>query len=443
MNNYRFSQGSLVNSILPKTRDAYLQEIAENLFAGCKRVLLVPPDISRLHSGAGDIVSYLYRHFSPSIRFDIMPALGTHCPMTSIEINTMFGAEIPKERFLSHHWRKDLHYYGNITSETLSEIFKRHWKRKMAIAINKQLELGRYDLILSIGQVVPHEIVGMANYTKNILIGLGGEEAIHQSHFLGAVYGLEKIMGCIDTPVRKLLNLAFNHYLSHLPIQFLYTVVEKVKEAKKEDRTIHLKGLYSGQGESSFIEAATLSQQCNLNLLSKPIKKAVVYLAPEQFKSAWLSNKAIYRLRMAMADDGELFILSPGLKQFGEDKTIDSLIRQYGYIGQDAIWEKTHSDEQLRNNLSAAAHLIHGSSEGRFKIIYCPGSQMSRKEIEAVGFEYLSYDQAKQRFNWKSLVDGYNEVINEGLVFYVSNPGLGLWALANNFPKLKANTPPH
>ena len=218
----------------------------------------------------------------------------------------------------------------------------------MDIAVNKKLEEGTYDLILSIGQVAPHEVVGMANYTKNILIGLGGEAIIHQSHFLAAVYGLEKIMGRIDTPVRKVLNLAFDRYLSHLPIYFLYTVVEKEKVAEGKNEGLHLRGLYCGRDETTFIAAAKLSQRCNLNLLSSPIKKAVVYLAPEQFKSTWLGNKAIYRLRMAMGEGGELFILSPALKRFGEDKTIDLLIRQYGYLGSAAIWEKTARINDLR-----------------------------------------------------------------------------------------------
>lgn len=441
MSGYQFDKGSVDGFISPKDRDTYVHEIAENLLADCRKVLLVPPDITRIHSGVGNIIAYLYRHFSSRTQFDIIPALGTHSPMTPVEIESMFGQEIPLDRFFPHYWRRDLKHYGEISNETLSKIFGQDWRESMPVTINKQIETGGYDLILSLGQVVPHEVVGMANYTKNILIGLGGEEAIHQSHFLSALYGIEKIMGRIDNPVRRLLNLAFDRYLSHLPIQFLYTVTEKFQQksesSNEKEGEAHLKGLYVGAGQSSFTKAATLSKQCNLTLLHRPIKKAVVYLMPEQFKSTWLGNKAIYRLRMAMSDDGELFILSPGLRQFGEDKTIDSLIRQYGYIEPDAIREKIDSDELLKKNLSTAAHLIHGSSNGRFKITYCPGPYITQKEIQGAGFEYLSYKKAIDRFKGESLIDGYNKVPNEGLVFYVSNPAMGLWALFNQFPEMR------
>ena len=408
-------------------RNNYLKEIASNIFPGCKKVLIVPPDITRFNSGAGEITAFLYKHYSKHIDFYIMPALGTHSPMTKNEIQRMFGLQIPLKNFLTHNWRKDIIHYGKISSEKMMDISKGLVDYNIEIALNKHLKLD-YDLILSIGQIVPHEVVGMANYTKNIIIGLGGKDVIHKSHFLGAVYGLEKIMGQIQNPVRSMINFAFQEYLSNLPIQFLYTVI------KKENGKSHLKGIYLGNDDDSFKEASILSQQCNLNLLSKPIKKAVVYLPSTEFKSTWLGNKAIYRLRLAMAIDGELFILAPSLSRFGEDKKIDSLIRKYGYLGQNQILEKTKKDPLLQNNLSVAAHLIHGSSENKFKITYCPKAGMSKKEIESVGFAYLSYEEALMRFEPDKLVDGYNNINNEGEVFFVSNPALGLWALKENFP---------
>ena len=91
--------------------------------------------------------------------------------------------------------------------------------------VNKLLAKGGFDLILSIGQVVPHEVVGMANYNKNIFVGTGGIEGINKSHFVGAVYGMERMMGRTDTPVRKLFNYASKKFANQLPIVYVLTVV--------------------------------------------------------------------------------------------------------------------------------------------------------------------------------------------------------------------------
>ena len=240
-----------------------------------------------------------------------------------------------------------------------------------------------YDLILSVGQIVPHEVVGMANYTKNIVVGAGGSDMINKSHFLGAAYGMERMMGRIETPVRRLFNYAVETFLRDLPIEYVLTVMEKDKAGSG----MIMRGLYVGDDMETFTLGARLSQKVNLDLLDQPLKKVVVYLDPHEFKSTWLGNKAVYRTRMAMADGGELIVLAPGLKEFGEDAEIDRLIRKYGYRGTPATLAAVKANEELRNNLSAAAHLIHGSSEGRFRITYCPGPQMSQEAIRSVGFE--------------------------------------------------------
>ena len=148
-----------------------------------------------------------------------------------------------------------------------------------------------------------------------------------------------------------------------------------------------VRGLFVGDDLECFRLASELSVQCNIILLDRPIRKAVVYLDPEEFHSTWLGNKAIYRTRMALADGAELIVLAPGVKQFGEDPTIDRMIRKYGYYGTPATLEKVRNNPELAAELSTAAHLIHSSSEGRFSITYCPGA-LSREETEGVGFRY-------------------------------------------------------
>lgn len=300
----------------------------------------------------------------------------------------------------------------------------------MQVAVNKLLLEGDYDLVLSIGQVVPHEVIGMANFTKNVCVGIGGADLINKSHFLGAVFGMENMMGRIDTPVRQAIDYAYRTFLHDLPVYFLMTVMEKGEDG------LLMRGLYCGDDEGdAFRAAAELSQRVNLDLLDAPLHKVVVYLDPAEFKSTWLGNKAIYRLRMAMADEGELLILAPGLKEFGEDPENDRLIRQYGYHGTPATLKAVQEQAELQHNLSAAAHLIHGSSEGRFTITYCPGEHMERVAIEGVGFGYQSFETARQRYNSNLLHDGWNTLPDGEHIFYVSNPALGLWALKQQFSR--------
>jgi nickel-dependent lactate racemase len=294
------------------------------------------------------------------------------------------------------------------------------------VQINRLLVEGGFDLILSIGQVVPHEVIGMANYNKNILVGTGGPDSINRSHFLGAVYGMERIMGRADNPVRRVLNYASSHFIRHLPVVYVLTVV-----GRNDDGRLAIRGLFIGDDDECFHKASQLSLKVNFFMLDAPIRKAVVYLDPEELRSTWLGNKAIYRTRMALADGAELIVLAPGVKEFGEDATIDRLIRKHGYFGTPATLAAVEKDPELALNLGAAAHLIHGSSEGRFNITYCPGS-LSRKETRSVGFGYGDFKSMVKKYDPQKLHYGRNQVDGEE-IFFVPNPGLGLWAYRERF----------
>jgi nickel-dependent lactate racemase len=293
--------------------------------------------------------------------------------------------------------------------------------------VNRLLTEGGHDLILSIGQVVPHEVIGMANYNKNIFVGTGGPEGINKSHFLGAAYGMEQIMGRADTPVRKVLNYAEEHFASHLPIVYVLTVV-----GKDSSGNLGVRGLFIGDDEECFNLASELSLKVNFNMLDRPLKKVVVYLDPTEFKSTWLGNKSVYRTRMAIDNGGELLVLAPGVGEFGEDQQIDGLIRKYGYQTTEEILGFIEKNEDLRNNLSAAAHLIHGSAEGRFSITYCPG-HLSRSEIESVNYQFDDLETMLNRYDPEKLRDGYNTLPDGEEIYYISNPALGLWAFKDRF----------
>ena len=389
-----------------------------------KRVLLLPPDATRSKSGAGLITNILYAALASTAEVDIMPALGTHAPMSTREKAHMFGTAIPEDRFLVHDWRNNLYEAGRIPRETMREWSEGKIDDTVDVCVDRILTDG-YDAILSIGQVVPHEVAGMANYTKNVCVGAGGADIINKSHYLGAVYGMERIMGRIDTPPRKLYNQAVKELLADLPLHFILTVVG---EAGDEKQPV-VKGLFAGDDDAAFLAAAEMSQRENITYLDRPIQKAVVYLPPDEFKSTWLGNKAIYRTRMAMADDGHLIVLAPGVSTFGEDAEIDRLVRKFGYRGTPATLDAVTADADLRANLGAAAHLIHGSSEGRFKITYCPGPDLSREEIENVGFEWGNFDEVSAVYHPEKLVSGWNDDPEGGKLFFIPNPALGLWAV--------------
>ncbi len=421
-----YSRGSKNDNITPAEVRAILKEVFDKM-GKKKRVLALPPDFTRFNSYAGPITEMCYDYFGETLT-DIMPALGTHSPMTDEQISTMFG-HTPKSLFRVHDWRNDVVTVGEVPAEYVNKVSEGRLNYTWPAQVNKLLLDPSFDLILSIGQVVPHEVIGMANYTKNIFVGVGGSEGINKSHFIGATYGMERIMGRAKSPVRDVMEYAKTHFISNLPIVFIQTVLAKNYETGK----MELKGIFIGDDFECFQKASDLSLETNFIMVDHEIKKCIVYLDPEEFKSTWLGNKSVYRTRMALADNAELIILAPALKEFGEDKTIDGLIRKYGYKGTPYTLKCTNENKDLQDNLGASAHLIHGSSEGRFTITYCPGPDMSREEIEGVGFQYGNLNAIMAKYPLDKLKDGWNTMPDGEEIYYISNPALGLWAYPERF----------
>jgi len=409
--------GSVEADLFPQLKDLLAESLAK--LGKRNRVLAVPPDQSRLHSRAGELTRYAWEYYDDRLQA-VLPALGTHAGMQPEQIARMFGS-MPQQLFHVHNWRTDVETLGEVPGEFIHEQSEGKLNYAWPAQVNRLIVRGGFDLILSIGQVVPHEVIGMANYNKNILVGAGGRDGINRSHYLGAVYGMERIMGRAENPVRNVLNYASDHFLRHLPIVYVLTVVGRMADGR-----LAVRGLFIGDDVECFHRAAELSLKVNFETLDTPIHKAVVYLDTHEFQSTWLGNKAIYRTRMALADGAELVILAPGVKEFGEDKAIDGLIRKYGYRGTPATLGAVSANADLASDLSAAAHLIHGSSEQRFTIRWCPG-HLSKEEVEGVGFEYGDLKTMLTRYGPQKLRHGYNRIDGED-VFFIANPGLGLWA---------------
>lgn len=411
----------------------HLERLAETVADGAKRVLIVPPDHTRLYSRGGPITVHLDRALRErGVEVDVMAALGTHRPLTADQCRLLFGDAIGVERILEHRWRDDVTTVGEISAAEVSEIAGRDLDFSLPLSINSALVSGEYDLVVAAGQVVPHEVAGFGGYTKHVCIGLGGRDTIHRTHFIGAICGIEQTLGQVDAPVRTLINRAFDRFLeARCRTLFVLTVVDNRGGVDR------LRGLYVGEGGTrssggaAFVGATELATALNVTIVPKPYETCVAYMNPLEFQSTWLANKAIYRTRLAMADDGELFVVAPGVDRFGEDEVVDSLIRRHGYRGRDAALTALRDDAELARNLAAAAHLVHGSTEGRFRVRYCPGPSLSRADIEGVGFEYVSPTEVAARFGGglehaagASLdVDGREFVV-------IPNAGLGLWRRA-------------
>lgn len=411
-----------------------LKEIKEALLQTLKgrilhKVLIIPPDFTRFHSNAGYMTNiYYHALINKGCIVDILSALGTHEPMTEAQIKTMFG-DIPSDKFIPHNWRMDVVRLGEVPANYLEEITEGLWLESIDVEINRMVMDEAYDLIISLGQVVPHEVVGMANHAKNLFVGVGGSDMINKSHMLGAVYGMERIIGKDHMPVRKILDYGMEHFLHERPILFVLTV------CTVSERKICTHGLFIGEGRECLEKAIELAKEKNIDFLETGIKKCVVYLEPSEFKTTWLGNKAVYRTRMAIADGGELLVLAPGLTHFGEDKEVDQLIRKYGYRGRTQILKavKNVENQDLRDNMSVAAHLIHGSSDGRFEITYAVKSMVTREEMEGVGFHWADYDETIKRYNPDKLQYGYNKLSDGEEIYFIPNPALGLWINREKF----------
>ncbi len=414
-----FAEGSATTDLSREDIRAALQHTFASIGMP-EKTLVLPPDYTRLPSRAGEITSLTYELLGDRVT-DIMPALGTHHPMTDEQIADMFR-DVPPSLIREHRWRDDVVTLGEVPAEFVSQATEGIYEKPWPAQVNRMLRDGGHDLIFSIGQVVPHEVIGMANYNKNVFVGTGGEKGINESHFLSAMYGMERTMGRADTPLRRILNYAQDTFCQNMPLLYALTVIEEDHQAKR----LITRGLYIGNDHDTFNQAAKLSYEVNFVHLDRAPKHVVAYLDPKEFTTTWVGNKSIYRTRMAIATGGRLTVLGPAVRKFGEDQAIDTLIRKYGYRTTPEILEAFENNADLAANPSAAAHLVHGSSEGRFEIVYGAG-QLSKEEVESVGYQYADVNQLLQRYPIDELIDGWNPDRGEGEFYFVRNPALGLW----------------
>jgi nickel-dependent lactate racemase len=398
-----------------------LEEARSRLGCDFRRVLLLPPDLTRAHSGAGWITETLYRLLPASCETHVIPTLGQHLPHTAAENRWMFGS-IPNDRIHPHDWRGGVIRIGTIPADKVAEATAGKADWEIPIDLNSMLVDEAWDLIVNIGHVVPHEVLGFSNHNKNYFIGLGGKETICASHIAAALYGIENNLGSLITPLRACYNWAEERYLGRLPDVYFQVVMSR----DEENHLVH-SGAYVGDDLETYLMAARASREQNITLFDKPVEKIVAMMQADEFRATWVANKAVYRTRMAMADGGELLVIAPGVERFGEQPEVDALIRKYGYCGTPRALEQYRANADMQEIAHGTAHLIHGSSEGRFTIRYAPG-HLSKAEIEGVHYAYADLEEALRRYDPAKLTDGWNTLPDGEKIFFISTPSAGLWA---------------
>ncbi len=412
--------GTLTRSDLLQLVERTLEAVGDRWGHTPRRVLLLPPDITRMHSGSGWITEAFYRQLTQrGAEVHVIPTLGQHEPHTPEQNRQMFGA-IPEERIHAHDWRTSVTHVGTIDADTVREVTEGRADWELPIWLHRTLFEEDWDWILNIGHVVPHEVLGFANHNKNYFIGIGGHATICASHLAAAMCGIENNLGTLITPVRHLFNLAEERFLGALPDAYIQVVMKR----DASGRLVHC-GYFAGDDLETYLAAARLSARENITVLDEPLQKVVCLMQGDEFFSTWVANKAVYRTRMAIADGGELLILAPGLKRFGEQPEVETIIRKYGYRGTDSVLAAYRNDPLVREFAHAAAHLIHGSSEGRFTIRYAPG-HLTREEIESVGYAYANLDAMLARYPVDTLSEGFHERDGESF-YFIPTPSIGLW----------------
>jgi nickel-dependent lactate racemase len=396
-------------------------EARRRICARPKRVLLLPPDITRMHSGAGRLTEMLYQMLCGQADVHVIPTLGQHVPHTPEENRRMFGS-IPHERIAEHDWREGCVALGQISADLVRQTSGGAADWPLPIVLNRRLIEEPWDLIVNVGHVVPHEVLGFANHNKNYFIGLAGKDLICASHMMAASCGIENNLGNLVTPVRACFNQAEQDYLGRLPDLYVQIVMAR----NQANELVHT-GLFVGDDLETYLQAARQSRSQNITIFDSPVQKMVCVMQADEFVSTWVANKAIYRTRMALADGGELLIIAPGLKRFGEQPEVDRFIRKYGYCGTPRVMEQYRRNADMQDLAHATAHLMHASSEGRFTITYAPG-HLSRQEIEGVNFRYADLAATLARYQPDRLREGWNELPDGEKFFFIPTPSAGLWA---------------
>lgn len=289
--------------------------------------------------------------------FDALVAQGTHPPMSETQKCTKIGADTFAGQLFDHRWDDptELITLGELSAETVKELTNGLIENAVPVSINKLLAPGIYDTVLVFGATVPHEVAGFAGGAKYFFPGVAGPELTHTTHWLGALAGIENIIGQVDTPTRRLIEAATD--LIEARIISLNTVVSRTS-----DDELVTYALFTGDIREAFRRAAEVSRQVHIRYTGRKYKKVVALLDPH-YDELWVGGKASYKLGAIIEEGGELIIYAPHLTRLSE--THGALIEKYGYAPLESVRDMLGISQELRENLCIAAHLAHVAYAGR------------------------------------------------------------------------------
>ena len=289
--------------------------------------------------------------------FDALVAQGTHPPMSASQKFSKIGADGFSGQLFDHRWDQpdELITIGELSAGTVRELTNGLIDTAVPVSINKLLAPGIYDTVIVFGATVPHEVAGFAGGAKYLFPGVAGPELTHMTHWLGALAGIENIIGQVDTPTRRLIEAATD--LIQARIISLNTVVTRTS-----DDELVTYALFGGDIREAFRRAAEVSRQVHIRYTGRKYKKVIALLDPH-YDELWVGGKASYKLGAIIEEGGELIIYAPHLTRLSE--THGALIEKYGYAPLESVRDMLGVSEELRENLCIAAHLAHVAYAGR------------------------------------------------------------------------------
>ena len=325
--------------------------------------------------------------------FEVLIAQGTHAPMTDSEKYAKTGREAwatwtRESEIHDHRWNNpsELIELGELGSETVSELTGGTYSEGVKVSVNRRISPANCDVVLIFGAVLPHEVAGFAGGAKYLFPGVSGRELTNVTHWIGALSGIESVIGRVDTPVRRMIEAAADMVPARI-ISFS-SVVSRVN-----DGTMKTRALFAGDLRKTFRAAAEVSRDAHIRRTGRKYKR-VVALLDRHFDELWTGGKASYKLGGIIEDGGELIIYAPHLTQFS--RTHGKKIERFGYAPIERIKELAASEPELAEDLCVAAHLAHvayagaraddGSVGGRFRITLA--SQISRERCERANLGY-------------------------------------------------------
>ena len=337
----------------------------QEIYAAGRRILVIIPDHTR-SAPLGPIFRLIYEALADkAAALDYLMALGTHPPMTEeaiyrrVEITAdEHQARFPKVRFFNHLWRDPdaLAELGKLTREEVSEITGGLFEMDVTITINK-LALD-YDVLLIVGPVFPHEVVGFSGGNKYLFPGIAGREIINFFHWLGAVITNPVIIGHKWTPVRMVVDRAASLVKAQ---KFCLSLVVK-DDALAGLPAGGLAGIYFGAPERSWSQAADLSGKLHIVYKDHPYH-TVLSCAPEMYDDIWTAGKCMYKLEPVVADGGTLIIYAPHVKEVSV--THGRVIEEVGYHTRDYF--RNQWDKFQHHPWGVLAHCTHVKGIGTYE----------------------------------------------------------------------------